>query len=151
MKTKMMDYLIMNKETLMSKVTSEQTFKGYLILEHENKSLCYCLKECVLVPVLNNTADNKCTVLGVINNLASSECEIEEITKSVAYANVLHRYSNIINKIDNRRKELANLEKRIKIAESKLQTLLKFFMPVMPRHQGESYAKILKDVISKLI
>lgn len=56
MTTKMMDYLITNR-VLLSKPYVAQNFKGYVIFENRNGSICYSLSEFNVVPEITKFFD----------------------------------------------------------------------------------------------
>ena len=87
--------------------------KGYLLIEINGVLRCYHIRSNLLTFEFNDQPLENIQVSVEVDDLIDKECDLKTITQSIAYANTLKKYSSLVNKINNKRKELENLEKKI--------------------------------------
>lgn len=87
--------------------------KGYLLVELNGVLRCYHIRSNLLTFEFNDQPLDNIQVSAEIDDLVDRECDLKTVMQSVAYSNALKKYSSLVNKINNKRKELENLEEKI--------------------------------------
>lgn len=108
------------KNLLIISSDNTKSFNGYFMLEVNGAFRCFRVNPSKLIFNFNDTPIETYSVNAEIKDIVTGECDLEKITQSVAYFNILNRYKNLVNKINNKRKELENIEKKIKIKKQLL-------------------------------